>query len=176
LPVKATAMPSTANPPPGKAGRANEEIALHRRVRTEEPMVRSIAAAAFLGLVVALFSIGSAEAGKGWCRSDPVVSIAGVSYHIEVAVHFPDDGSGQATGPVNFDIYYDASQTAEVVATDGGFDGQGETVALHPVANLPHAYALVTVPADGHYVAREYVDGDLRNTSYTNVTEYFAIN
>jgi hypothetical protein len=118
------------------------------------PRIRQLACA-FAIVAFALLPL-SASAGKGWCRSDPVVSVGGTSHTFEVAVNFPLDGSGHATGPTAFTAT--SPRTIVVLQTDAGVDGAGETVDTgYSRSNI----VKVAVPTTAPYTEYLYVDGAL---------------
>jgi hypothetical protein len=69
-----------------------------------------------------------ADAGKGWCRSDPVVDLNGI--RINVIVSIPWDSQYDALGPINVTFTAPRTSNLTVVSTDAGFNGYGESVTL----------------------------------------------
>lgn len=104
---------------------------------------------ALLGLLVATFP---AQAGLGWCLSDPVVELNGTQVQILVAL--PDNLADAVSGPITVNVFTPARVDREVVFTDAGFNGYGEVVRFHDTFGRVsddgsfQATALVSVPID----------------------------
>jgi hypothetical protein len=113
----------------------------------------SIAAAVMLLTALA----PSADAGRQWCRGDPVVAVAGTKVSIEVAN--PDEHQRRAVGPLKDIVYVPAGINASVVWLDEGFNGLSEEVVIvpsqrHRVARTGISIsAQATVPADRNDVS-----------------------
>lgn len=84
----------------------------------------------FLSLIVAFIAVGGAVLPAGaqweWCKSDPIVRLNGVEVQILVAI--PADMQPEVTGPVEVEIRAPRGVLRELLLTDAGFNGFGETV------------------------------------------------
>jgi hypothetical protein len=97
--------------------------------RTRRGLLR-LAAGACLALVPALRP-GGVAALRQWCRSDPVVKIAGETAHVYVSafVRSPKHARELATGPTEIVITLPANVPGRHVASDHGF-GHGYAVSF----------------------------------------------
>ena len=119
--------------------------------------MRPLLTALSLGILALLMLAAPAGAGVTWCRVDPIVSLNGTVVQILVAV--PDQYVAAVNGPIAVDIATDRTVTHELLFTDAGFNGHGETVAFsdyfqyHPprslLANEFPAQIKVSVPMNG---------------------------
>ena len=75
-----------------------------------------------------------ADALVGWCRKDPVVDIGGKRTHIWVASY--EEINTAATGPTDVRITVPRGVSTELIRTDDGFGGHGETVSFHQSNDL----------------------------------------
>ncbi len=64
------------------------------------------------------------SAGKGWCRSDPIVRVNGEDLQIWVAI--PIDDLPDVIGPIMIDLIVPRGTINELVYVDDGFNGFGE--------------------------------------------------
>ena len=101
--------------------------------------------------VLALFLIASpASAGWMWCAKDPVIRLDGTSVQILVAV--PQNLQSAVTGPIQVVVSVPPGVATELVSTDTGFNGFGETVRfmtdpnLTQIGNYVVALVRVSVP------------------------------
>ncbi|CCF84899.1 hypothetical protein [Nitrolancea hollandica] len=82
--------------------------------------------------VIAFLLVGlivfPAQAGLIWCQGDPVVSLNGTE--VQIVVSIPEDKQQLVTGPIEVDIATPNSVNREVISTDDGFNGYGETVSF----------------------------------------------
>ncbi len=69
-----------------------------------------------------------AQAGLIWCQGDPVVSLNGTE--VQIVVSIPEDKQQLVTGPIEVDIAIPNSVSRELIFTDSGFNGYGETVTF----------------------------------------------
>lgn len=118
--------------------------------------MKRYATATVIAALLLLTTATSSVAGKGWCRSDPIIVLAGVQHSVEVAVHFPEDGTGYATGPTTFRV--GTPLDVVVIQVDPGFDGYGERVLVN---HRTYERFTVAVPTDRPYELAVYVDGAL---------------
>ncbi|MER3437815.1 MAG: hypothetical protein C4346_09645, partial [Chloroflexota bacterium] len=65
-----------------------------------------------------------ASAGKGWCRSDPIVRVSGEDLQIWVAI--PIDALPDVIGPIMIELIVPRGTINELVYVDEGFNGFGE--------------------------------------------------
>jgi hypothetical protein len=79
-----------------------------------------------LALLAALLAVTPAGAGVSWCRADPIVRLDGTEVQILVAV--PEQYVALVNGPIDVEVYTPRWVTQELVMTDAGFNGYGETV------------------------------------------------
>jgi hypothetical protein len=124
----------------------------------------------FVALVLSL-APSLASAGKGWCRSDPIVVVDGTQHRVEIAVNFPLDGSGHAISATVFGFYY--ALDASLISTDSGLDGMGEVVKFFTDSRSSNSY--VWAKTNGAYPLEIYVDGVLVKTGFTGSPVYYAI-
>jgi hypothetical protein len=80
---------------------------------------------AFLLMGIIVFP---AQAGLIWCQGDPVVSLNGTE--VQIVVSIPEDKQQFVTGPIEVDIATPSSVNRELISTDSGFNGYGETVSF----------------------------------------------
>lgn len=80
----------------------------------------------------ALLTLGSvatpASAGKGWCRSDPIVSLNGVQVQFWIAM--PVEYQSNVIGPIAITFVAPRASNLALVSSDSGFNGYGEAVQL----------------------------------------------
>ena len=88
--------------------------------------MKRLAHATTLALVALLVTSGTSEAGLRWCYRDPIVLLNGTQVQILVAV--PEDQIHVVNGPVRVTIAVPEGVDREVIFTDSGFNGFGETV------------------------------------------------
>lgn len=79
-------------------------------------------------LVAVLFLALPAQAALKWCKTDPIVRLDGVEYQLIVAV--PEENVHQVNGPLHFEVYSPKGSTQELLFTDAGYNGHGETVKM----------------------------------------------
>jgi hypothetical protein len=111
-------------------------------------------------LAALLLLLGSAampvSAGKGWCRSDPTVSVNGVSLQFWISI--PLDNQADVVGPIAIVFLAPRASNATLVASDPGFNGYGESIQLvgngtriAPDGSFPVGIS-VSVPMRGNQV------------------------
>ncbi len=77
--------------------------------------------------IFALYLIMSPTlAGLQWCPRDPIVSLNG--HEVQIWVSIPEEYQAAVTGPVEVLVAVPKGVHSEVVFTDEGFNGHGETV------------------------------------------------
>jgi hypothetical protein len=128
--------------------------------------------AALLALVVLFLSSLVVSAGKGWCRSDPIVVLDGVQHNVEVAVKFPEDGSGRSVSSTVFGFHV-GEHAYELIQTDDGFDGTGETVRFHENGMEGDSYVLVKT--NEPFDAVVFVDGVEVASGSTGTPIYYSL-
>ena len=100
-------------------------------------------AAFFVSLLAIAALCGSASAGRGWCRSDPIVQIGNTSLQIWIAI--PEADQPSVTGPINVVITVPVGTPHSVLLTDGGFNGYGEAITWIESGSMPTNGALPVV-------------------------------
>jgi hypothetical protein len=90
--------------------------------------MRRFAPIAFAALLVLGSVAMPVRAGKGWCRSDPVVSLNGVNLQFWIAI--PLDDQSDVIGSIMITFLAPRSSNLTLVSSDPGFNGFGETVQL----------------------------------------------
>jgi hypothetical protein len=98
--------------------------------------------ATFVALATVVALVGSTFAGRGWCRSDPIVRVGNTSLQIWVAIPLEDESS--VTGPITVVITVPRGVAHGTLFTDAGFNGKGETVYWLENGSVP-ASGVVTV-------------------------------
>lgn len=99
---------------------------------------------AFLLLVLIVFP---AQAGLIWCQGDPVVSLDGTE--VQIVLSIPEDKQDLVTGPIEVDIATPGSVSRELISTDSGFNGYGETVSFSEL-NMPKIGGLFLTQISAH--------------------------
>ena len=120
--------------------------------------------ALFMLVVVLTLNPLDAAAGKGWCRSDPVVVIGGTTYTVEAWVDF--GAGGYATNPDLF-VFYHGNSSYQLVSQDNGVDGNGETVRNYASLLSGHIGVRVHVSTDHQYLMYVKVNGVVVETGST---------
>src|SRR5437764_593192 len=87
-----------------------------------------LAQALIVSVVLLLVTAVPAEAGKHWCRADPVVSING--YSLQILVGVLDKDAAAVNGPIEVEIGTLPGVPRSVALTDAGFNGHGEVVTF----------------------------------------------
>ena len=85
-------------------------------------------AAAITAVMLVLVS-GPAAAGWQWCPKDPIFALNG--QEVQIWVSIPEHYESAVTGPVEVDVFTPRGVSQEVLFTDEGFNGFGETVAFY---------------------------------------------
>jgi hypothetical protein len=86
-----------------------------------------------LSIMALLLGGSTAEAGKKWCRADPVVAING--HIVDISVYSYLDMQAAATGPVQIVVTLPSGMKGWVLAMDQGF-GHGYAVRFATSAKL----------------------------------------
>lgn len=89
------------------------------------------------GLLAVLIFASPASAGWQWCAKDPVVRLNGTQTQIVVAI--PVELQTAVTGPIQVDIAVPAGVSRELISTDAGYNGYGESVRFTTDSSLPSA-------------------------------------
>jgi hypothetical protein len=95
-------------------------------------MRRLLVAASIAGLALLVLALPAAAA-RTWCRTDPLFSVDGKLYRVEVA-SYPEI-SASATGPIRVVLSVPSGSDARVLEADNGF-GDGYAVSIEYVAGL----------------------------------------
>jgi hypothetical protein len=90
--------------------------------------MRRVALAALAALLVLGSVAMPVSAGKGWCRSDPVVSLNGVN--ISFVIGIPIENQDDVVGPITMVFLAPRASDLALVSADPGFNGYGESVQL----------------------------------------------
>ena len=111
-------------------------------------------------LVAIALSLGvilPAEAGRGWCARDPIVTLNGQP--VQIWIMIPDGYEQVVTGPVDVKIQVPEGVVTDTVFTDIGFNGYGETVkytVLEGAEIAPDGSFDVQIQADIPYDRKLY--------------------
>ena len=113
-----------------------------------------------IGVFVSLLLLGGlaapAGAGRGWCRSDPIIRVGNTVVQVWIAI--PEEEQASVTGAINLVITVPRGTPREVLYTDPGFNGFGERITWVEVGAMPSDGTLpvsvaVSVPtAGGRYL------------------------
>ncbi len=95
-------------------------------------------------------------AGKGWCRSDPIVRINGADLQVWVAI--PIDDLPDVIGPIQIELVAPRGSLTELVYVDDGFNGFGEAFRW--------AQGESTVVSDGTFTVTARVSVPIRDGRY----------
>ncbi len=79
-------------------------------------------------LLAALALAFPAQAGEGWCMSDPIVELDGLRVQILVAI--PAEAQPLVDGPIDVEITTPKRVKRHIVFLDAGFNGHGEKVTF----------------------------------------------
>ena len=71
-------------------------------------------------------TIAPAGAGRYWCRADPIIAFNGTP--VQVWVEMPEEYQYLVNGPIRFEVTTPGWVESEVLFTDEGFNGYGETI------------------------------------------------
>jgi hypothetical protein len=88
--------------------------------------MRRIVIAALLGLLATLVVIAPAAAGVRWCARDPLVRIGNTN--VQIWVEIPEQYTPYVKGPIQVTIAAPKNLSHQVLYTDDGFNGLGESV------------------------------------------------
>jgi hypothetical protein len=91
-----------------------------------ELFMRRFISALIPSIVLIVLLAAPAGAGLTWCPRDPIVSLNGQVVQIWVAI--PEDYQTAVTGPIEVQLTTPRGVSQEVLFTDEGFNGFGETV------------------------------------------------
>lgn len=106
----------------------------------------------FVSLLLVGTQLDSADAGRGWCRSDPIIRVGNTVVQIWIAI--PEEEQASVTGPIDILITVPEGTPREVLYTDPGFNGYGERLAWIERGPMPTdgtlpISAAVSVPIAG---------------------------
>ena len=90
--------------------------------------MRRFGIAASFAAVILLLVSSPAGAGLQWCPRDPIVALNG--QNVQIWVSIPNQYQTAVTGPVDVTVTTPKGVDREVVFTDEGFNGHGETVTF----------------------------------------------
>jgi hypothetical protein len=109
---------------------------------------------------IALFlTISPTGAGIQWCPRDPIVALNG--QEVQIWVSIPNEYQSAVTGPVDVEIWTPRGVEQEVLFTDDGFNGYGETVSFKERDSLSGDAMGVEVRIKIPYDLKAVEDGDL---------------
>lgn len=133
-----------------------------------------------VAMVLAIFAVCvvalPAAAGRQWCAKDPIVALNG--HEVQILVAVPDEMQDAVTGPVNVIVKTPAGVTRELIFTDSGFNGFGETVTFGTRVGAVaadgsfEAQIRVSIPVDLSILAGRNIDitGDTIPMQVTIIT------
>jgi hypothetical protein len=85
-------------------------------------------AGVMLAALVFVIVAAPADAGRRWCRVDPIFNIAGTTTSVDVAVY--EDLQVHVTGPIAVTLRVPPGTPVEVTYVDDGFNGFGEAITI----------------------------------------------
>jgi hypothetical protein len=91
-------------------------------------MRRFTASLIFATLLLLIAAAPAGAWGVTWCRVDPIVLLNGTQVSILVAV--PEEYAPYVNGPIDVVVRVPAQVRRELIMTDAGFNGYGETVTF----------------------------------------------
>lgn len=91
--------------------------------------MRRFQIAVVFSAVLLILVASPASAGLQWCPRDPIISLNG--QEVQIWVSIPEQYQTAVTGPIAVDVATPRGVNREVLFTDEGFNGHGETVAFH---------------------------------------------
>ncbi len=94
--------------------------------------MRRVVAAFILPLLVLIALAHPVGAGEIWCEADPVVRLNGTQ--ISIVVGIPADYQPLVDGAIRVEIATPPTTRRELLLTDAGFNGHGESVAFTDLA------------------------------------------
>lgn len=106
-----------------------------------------------------LVLVGPVFSGLQWCPKDPIVALNGQQVQIWVAI--PEGYEPVVTGPINVVVSSPAGVEREVLFTDDGFNGFGETVSFVDAGQIVGDEMPVGVDVNVPYDASQLSDGNL---------------
>jgi hypothetical protein len=81
-----------------------------------------------LAALVFVMAVAPVDAGRHWCRVDPIFNIGGTTTSVEVAVY--QDLQHHVTGPIAVTLSVPPGTPVEVTYVDDGFNGFGEAITV----------------------------------------------
>jgi hypothetical protein len=145
--------------------------------------MRRFALIALAALLPLGFVAAPVSAGKGWCRSDPIVALNGVNLQFWIAI--PLENQSDVVGPISITFLAPRSTKLALVSTDPGFNGYSESIQLAGNGgNIAadgsfNVKVMVSVPLRGNQIVplqvqiipdaggSVYVEGDATGVSMT---------
>lgn len=106
--------------------------------------MRRLACSLVFSIVLLLVAIAPAGAwGVTWCRVDPIVNLNGT--HVSILVAVPEEYARYVNGPIEVYVRAPVEVTRELVMTDAGFNGYGETVVFRNNDGMVNAEGVFTI-------------------------------
>jgi len=130
---------------------------LHTPGRTRRDVLRTLGVVA-VGLPVALRP-GSAGATRAWCKTDPIVEIAG--QRVDIALSSYEEMLELATGPAQVIVTVPIGVPVRLVSKDRGFGGHGYDVRFNRSKKLPNTEQVLRVQIKVRAPARDLPEGPL---------------
>jgi hypothetical protein len=106
-----------------------------------------------------LILVAPVASGLQWCPKDPIVSLNGQAVQIWVAI--PEGYQPVVTGAIDVVVASPAGVEREVLFTDEGFNGYGETVEFVDAGTFQGDAMPVSVDVNVPYDASQLSDGNL---------------
>jgi hypothetical protein len=125
-----------------------------------ERIVRKSLVSMALGVFALVILAGPAMADRRWCAVDPIVELNGNVVQILVAV--PTGLEGAVTGPIDVAINTPTGVSQELIFTDSGFNGYGETVTFGALNTV--------VSADGSFETQIHVSLPIDTSLLSDLT------
>ena len=105
--------------------------------------MRRLVTALLLQVLVLALLVAPAQAGVKWCDDDPIVRLNGTLVQILVAV--PEEYVPLVNGKVSVEIQTPKGTKREVVYTEDGFNGYGETVSFSDLKGARSSWGKIPV-------------------------------
>jgi hypothetical protein len=102
---------------------------------------------------------GGVGATRGWCKTDPIVEIAGQTADISLSSY--EEMLDLATGPAQIVVSVPIGVSTNLVATDAGFGGHGYHVRFKKSRTLTSTKHVLEVRIRVHAPARDEPKGPL---------------
>jgi hypothetical protein len=121
--------------------------------------MKRLGIAGVLSIVAVLLVVSPALGGLQWCPRDPIVALNGQDVQIWVSI--PEVYQDAVTGPIDVQVASPHGVTQEVVFTDEGFNGYGETVEFVQRGVVQSDEMNVSLRVDVPYDRSMVEDGNL---------------